>query len=279
MVKVKFSVLMSVYKNENPEWFRSAVKSVAEQTVKPDEILIVQDGMLSDELYSVCDELKQCYPVIRYLKLDKNYGLGMALHYGVKACKNELIARMDTDDIAVENRFELQLQQFIEQPDLAICGGNIVEFYNDINEIVSTRTVPCTMKAIVEYCKSRNPFNHMTVMFRKSAVLAAGNYQTFHLMEDYYLWYRMIKNNFNMCNLDTVLVNVRVGNGMYQRRGGVGYFFRECTFYRIMLKDGFINYVEFFCVICGRLVVRLLPGYFRKIVYRYVLHQQKEKLY
>ena len=98
---------MSVYKNENPEWFRDAVKSVAEQTVKPDEILIVQDGMLSDELYSMCDKLKDCYSVIRYLKLDKNYGLGMALHYGVKACKNELIARMDTDDIAVENRFEL----------------------------------------------------------------------------------------------------------------------------------------------------------------------------
>lgn len=273
MVKVKFSVLMSVYKNENPEWFRIAVKSVAEQTVKPDEILIVQDGMLSDALYSVCDELKQCYPVIRYLKLDKNYGLGMALHYGVKACENELIARMDTDDIAVENRFELQLQQFIEQPDLAICGGNIVEFNNDVNEIVSTRIVPCTMKAIVEYCKSRNPFNHMTVMFKKSAVLAAGNYQTFHLMEDYYLWYRMIKNHFNMCNLDTVLVKVRVGNGMYDRRGGFSYFLNERKLYAAMYKDGFLTVIEFFYIVFIRLIIRLFPGCLRKFIYTFILHK------
>ena len=271
MVKVKFSVLMSVYKNENPEWFRIAVKSVAEQTVKPDEILIVQDGMLSDALYSVCDELKQCYPVIRYLKLDKNYGLGMALHYGVKACENELIARMDTDDIAVENRFELQLQQFIEQPDLAICGGNIVEFNNDVNEIVSTRIVPCTMKAIVEYCKSRNPFNHMTVMFKKSAVLAAGNYQTFHLMEDYYLWYRMIKNHFNMCNLDTVLVQVRVGNGMYDRRGGFSYFLNERKLYAAMYKDGFLGIYEFLRIVLIRMVVRILPDKARKVIYTSIL--------
>ena len=271
MVKVKFSVLMSVYKNENPEWFRMAVKSVAEQTVKPDEILIVQDGMLSDELYSVCDELKKCYPVIRYLKLDKNYGLGMALHYGVKACKNELIARMDTDDIAVENRFELQLQQFIKQPDLAICGGIIVEFNNDVNEIVSTRTVPYTIKDIVEYCKSRNPFNHMTVMFKKSAVLAAGNYQTFHLMEDYYLWYRMIKNNCSMCNLNTVLVKVRVGNGMYGRRGGFSYFLNERKLYAAMYEDGFLGIYEFLRIVLIRMVVRILPDKARRVTYTSIL--------
>ena len=262
---------MSVYKNENPEWFRDAVKSVAEQTVKPDEILIVQDGMLSDELYSMCDKLKDCYSVIRYLKLDKNYGLGMALHYGVKACKNELIARMDTDDIAVENRFELQLQQFIEQPDLAICGGDIVEFNHNVDDVVSMRTVPYSMKAIVEYCKSRNPFNHMTVMFKKSAVLAAGNYQTFHLMEDYYLWYRMIKNNCQMCNVDAVLVKVRVGNGMYDRRGGFNYFLNERKLYAAMHKDGFFGIYQFLRIMLIRLVVRMMPNWARKVIYTSIL--------
>lgn len=270
---MKFSVLMSVYKNENPEWFRESVKSIVEQTVKPDEILIVQDGMLNDDLYSVCDELKQCYPEIRYLKLDKNYGLGMALHYGVKACKNELIARMDTDDIAVENRFELQLQQFLEQPDLSICGGNIVEFNHNVDDVVSMRTVPYSMKAIVEYCKSRNPFNHMTVMFKKSAVLAAGNYQTFHLMEDYYLWYRMIKNNCQMCNLDTVLVKVRVGNGMYDRRGGFSYFLNERKLFTVMYKDGFISISKFCYVTLVRMVMRILPDKFRKVIYTFALRK------
>lgn len=271
MVKVKFSVLMSVYKNENPEWFRMAVKSVAEQTVKPDEILIVQDGVLSNDLYSVCDELQQSYPIIRYLKLDKNYGLGMALNYGVQACKNELIARMDTDDIAVENRFELQLQQFIEQPDLDVCGGNIVEFNNDVDEIVSKRTVPYNMESIVKYCKSRNPFNHMTVMFKKSAVLAAGNYQTFNLMEDYYLWYRMIRNNCSMCNLNAVLVKVRVGNGMYDRRGGFCYFLNERKLYAAMHKDGFLGIYEFLRIVLIRMVVRMLPYKYRRMLYIYIL--------
>ena len=180
---------------------------------------------------------------------------------------------MDTDDIAVENRFELQLQQFIKQPDLAICGGNIVEFNNDVNEIVSMRTVPCNMKAIVEYCKSRNPFNHMTVMFKKSAVLAAGNYQTFHLMEDYYLWYRMIKNNCQMCNLDTVLVKVRVGNGMYDRRGGFSYFLNERKLVTVMYKDGFISISKFCYVTLIRMVMRILPDKFRKVIYTFALRK------
>ena len=195
----------------------------------------------------------------------------MALHYGVKACKNELIARMDTDDIAVKNRFELQLQQFLEQPDLSICGGNIVEFNHNVDDVVSMRTVPYSMKAIVEYCKSRNPFNHMTVMFKKSAVLAAGNYQTFHLMEDYYLWYRMIKNHFNMCNLDTVLVQVRVGNGMYDRRGGFSYFLNERKLYAAMYKDGFLGIYEFLRIVLIRMVVRILPDKARKVIYTSIL--------
>lgn len=101
------------------------------------------------------------------------------------------------------------------------------------------------MKAIVEYFKYKNSFNHMTVMFKKSAFLAAGNYQIFHLMEDYYLWYRMIKNNFNMCNLDAVLVKVRVGNGMYDRRGGFSYFLSERKLYAAMYKDVFLGIYQF----------------------------------
>ena len=268
---VKFSVLMSVYKNENPEWFRSAVKSIVEQTAKPDEIVIVQDGLLSDALYSMCDKLRQSYPEIRYLQLNKNYGLGMALHYGVLACKNELIARMDTDDIAVRNRFELQLQEFYKYPDLDICGGYIAEFEDTSDEAVSTRVVPCAMKDIIEYCKRRNPFNHVTVMFRKSAVLTAGNYQSFYLMEDYYLWYRMMKSGCNMCNLDEALVKVRVGNGMYGRRGGIDYFLAEWKLYHEMYKDSFISSGEFLLTLAIRIIVRIVPGYARKLMYRFIL--------
>lgn len=264
---MNFSVLMSVYKKENPLWFKQAVESVFYQSVLPNEVVIVQDGKLTPELYAVCDELKKNHREIKCFPLAKNVGLGTALKYGVEVCKNELIARMDTDDIAVNNRFELQLQKFKEQPTLDICGGIIAEFYNNPEDEVSIRDVPYKQEKIVQYCKKRNPFNHMTVMFKKSAVLAAGNYEDFPLMEDYWLWYRMIKNKCNMCNLDKILVKARIGNGMYERRSGWDYFCQERILYGAMKDDGFINKAEFISILALRCIARCLHPKLMKIIY------------
>lgn len=269
---IKFSVLMSVYKKENPEWFRLAVDSVLNQTIKPTEVLIVQDGVLTDELYTVCKEVEKDYPdVIRYLSLKENCGLGVALQKGVLACKYELIARMDTDDVSVPDRFERQLKEFMANPDLCLCGGYIQEFNNNQDEIVSMRKVPITLDEITTFGKRRNPFNHMTVMFKKTAVVSAGNYQPFLLLEDYYLWYRMIKNKYMMKNIPHILVKARIGNGMVDKRGGYQYFKKEKRLCKIFYDDGYITYIEYLVYLFCRFASRILPAKIRKVCYQYVL--------
>lgn len=270
--KIKFSVLMSVYKKENPEWFRLAVDSIVNQTVQPTEVVIVQDGKLTGKLYKVCNDLLEKYPtLIRYLPLNKNSGLGIALQQGVLACKYDLIARMDTDDVSVPNRFEQQLKEFIANPDLCLCGGYIQEFNNNQDEIVSMRKVPITLDEIMTLCKRRNPFNHMTVMFKKTAVVSVGNYQPFLLLEDYYLWYRMIKHKYMMKNMSNVLVKARIGNGMSDKRGGYEYFLKEKMLYDVFKKDGYITDVEYRINIFFRFIIRMAPSFFRKICYKYIL--------
>lgn len=269
-----FSVLMSVYKSEKPRYFKTAVDSVINQSVRPSEIVIVQDGKLTNELYSVCDELKRSYEdLIKYVVLEKNVGLGKALQIGVENCKYELIARMDTDDIAKKDRFELQLSEFKKNSELGLCGGIIEEFSDSPDNVNSTRKVPLTCDAIYAFAQSRNPFNHMTVMFRKSTVLKAGNYQTMHLCEDYYLWYRTIKNNVKMCNLPNVLVSVRADNKMFERRGGWKYFLSEYKLQKKFLESGFISTNVFILNILTRFLVRILPNKIRCFFYKKVVRR------
>ena len=268
----KFSVLMSVYRKENPSWFRDAVESIVRQTAIPSEILIVQDGSLTPELYHVCNELKETYPnIIHYLPLAQNVGLGLALQKGIIGCENELIARMDTDDIARPNRFELQLKAFEENPNLSVCGGFIQEFDREPSDGNHIRKVPLTQSDIVNFAKKRNPFNHMTVMFKKSAILEVGNYQTFPLLEDYFLWFRMIMAGKSMMNLPVVLVDVRGGNSMISRRGGLKYFKDELRLYRCFHKAEYISIWEMAEGTIPRLAVRLLSSNMRRIVYKLFL--------
>lgn len=266
--KIKISVLMSVYKKENPAYFRQAVESVVNQTVKPDEIVIVKDGPLTNELEEVCNELLHEYKrYIRFVPLEKNMGLGLALQKGVTECRNQLIARMDTDDIAKLDRFEKQLKVFEENSDIAVCGGYIEEFSEDVNRIDSIRKVPLENKDIYEFAKKRNPFNHMTVMFRKGAVLDAGNYQPFYLLEDYYLWFRMLLNGEKMVNLSDILVSVRGGRNMVARRGGWKYFKNEKRLYEIFKKQRYISEIEYLCMVFIRGISRLMPNVIRRKIY------------
>ena len=267
--KTPFSVLMSVYRKEEPTYFRLSVESVMAQTYKPSEILIVQDGELTEELYAVCKELKFKYKdLIRFVRLDKNVGLGLALQRGVKECKYDLIARMDTDDIAKKERFELQVRQFEKHPDLAICGGYIEEFNDSPERILALRKVPLTESDIYEYTKLRSPFNHVTVMFKRQSILAVGNYQPFLLLEDYYLWYRLVSKGYHTKNIPVVLVSVRADEDMIARRGGLSYFWREAKLYRRFYNDGYIGLTEVLFALNSRLIGRLCPGWIRNFLYQ-----------
>lgn len=182
-----FSVLMSVYKNENPKHFIDSLESVINQTVKPSEVVLVRDGQVPDELQQVIDHYVSTYDYFNYIPLEENGGLGNALNIGLLHTKYDLVACMDTDDISTENRFELQLDYFNQNPDTSICGGQILEFVDKPENIIAKRELPLTHNDICRFLKGRCPFNHMTVMFKKADVLKAGNYQPFLFMEDYYL--------------------------------------------------------------------------------------------
>jgi glycosyltransferase involved in cell wall biosynthesis len=273
---MNFSVLIPVYAKENPENFTQALNSIIKQTLIPSEIVIVKDGPLTSELDNVIESFARSYGnLFKIVFLEKNAGLGVALKLGVLNCSNEIIARMDSDDIASPLRFEKQIGFLGENIDIDIVGTWIAEFVNNPSEIVSVRTVPQFHQDILKFAKFRNPMNHMTVMFRKKAVLDAGNYQHFISFEDYYLWCRMLINGAKFANIPEPLVFVRRGINFVKRRGGLVYFRQEIEFQKKLYKIGFISMFEFVRNIILRGSVRLLPSFFLESLYTTILRRGK----
>ncbi len=261
---------MSVYKNDRPEWVREAVESISiKQTVQPDEVLVVVDGPVGEELANELRMLQKEIPTIRIEWCKENRGLGVALQYGTERVSHELVARMDSDDIAAPNRFELQLAAFEKDKELSIIGGQISEFIDAPDNIVGMRQCPTDDDELRAYMKVRCGFNHMTVMFRKSEVLRVGNYQPWHYNEDYYLWIRMVLADCRMANLPDTLVNVRVGKDMYARRGGWKYFQSEAKLQKYMWQKGMISLPRYLLNTCIRFGVQVvIPNSVRGWMFR-----------
>ena len=196
--------------------------------------------------------------VIRYLPQEKNRGLGAALAIAVEAAQYPYLARMDADDIAVPDRFEKQLRFLEQHPDVAAVGGMIEDFSSDPNHVTGRRVVPLESEDIHRYMRSRNGMNHVTVMFKKEELLRVGNYQPFHLNEDYYLWVRMIQQGCQLMNIPDVLVRVRAEKEQVDRRGGFPYFRDQYRVFKYMLNTGFISWPRFLLNICERGTVQLL---------------------
>lgn len=274
-MKEHFSVLMSLYIKEKPEYFCQCMESVLRQTVLPDEIVIVKDGPLTAELENTLAEYVAADPELyTIVPLEKNVGLGLALAEGILHCRNELVARMDTDDISADDRFEKQLCAFADHPEIDICGGQIAEFEGSIDNIVARRTVPTDHASIVRYQKRRDAFNHVTVMFKKSAVLRAGNYQSALLMEDTMLWANMIMAGAQCMNLEDTLVFVRVGADMFERRGGWKYFLKYKEGRKKVYDTGFISRWDYDYTLMVQLVVALMPQKLRGFVFKKILHRE-----
>lgn len=268
----KFSVLMSLYIKEKAEYFNACMQSIMGQTVLPSEIVIVFDGPISDELWTtVNDYIKQYPQLIKIVDNKVNKGLGLALADGILACSNELIARMDTDDIARADRFEKQLKLFIDDPELDICGSHIIEFEGNINNVLARRNVPITHEEIAEYQRQRSAFNHMTVMYKKSTVLKAGNYEHCALMEDDMMWIRMLIVGAKCANVDDYLVYARTGYAMIERRGGWTYFKKYRNGRKQIYNTGYISKWDYYKTIGVQLVVALLPKKIRLFVFTKLL--------
>lgn len=273
MKDMNFSVSMCVYGKDNSKWFDRALESITiDQSLKPNEIVLVVDGPISQELecvinkYSnVCKDLSIDFKIIRF---EINQGHGNARRASVENTTNDLIALMDADDVCSKDRFEKQIQLFSNDK-IDCAGGNISEFIGDENNVVSFRNVPDTDEKIKIYAKSRCPMNQMTVMFRKNVYNISGGYIDWYQDEDYYLWLRMMKNNAVFANSSDILVNVRVGEDMYKRRGGYKYYQSEKKLQKYMLNEHFISYPQFIVNVMKRFVVQvLLPNRIRGWVFK-----------
>lgn len=255
---IPYSVCMGVYKNDKPDFFRLAFESMAQQTIAPDEILLVVDGPISTELEQTIQSISKEYPILRVQRFTVNRGQAAVRRAGINAAHNAIVVFMDSDDIAVPNRVELQLQYLQTHPDTDVIGGQIEEFIDDTHNIVGKRVVPLNNTDILLYMKSRCPMNMMTATVRKEAVIKAGNFQDWHYNEDYYLWIRMALTGCHFANLPETLVYARVGKEMYQRRGGWKYFKSERGIQRYMLQHKIISFPRYCYNVLGRFIVQVL---------------------
>lgn len=265
-----YSVLMSVYYKETPEFLKTAVESMLNQTVKPSEIVLVEDGKLTEDLYAVIDGFVSAVPdMMKIIVNETNLGLGKALARGLDACSNEMVARMDTDDISDSKRCEKQLIFLKENPDVDVVGTDIAEFTDSPDNIISCRRVPQKHREICEFMKSRCPLNHVTVMFKKNAVVNAGGYLDWHYNEDYYLWIRMYLSGAIFANIDENLVFVRVGKEMFSRRGGKSYYKSEKNLMKFMYKNRIITYGRYIRAKTVRFIVqRIMTNRMRQWFYK-----------
>ena len=270
----KYSVLMSVYFKEKPEYLKRAIESIQVQTLPTDDFVLVCDGPLSDALNAIIESKQhEMGEILNVVRLAKNQGLGNALNEGIKHCKNELVARMDSDDIAYFDRCEKQIEVFNMRPEVSICSGIVEEFTTEPNIVDSKRVPPETNAEIVEFAKKRCPFNHPCVMYKKSAVEAVGSYQDFYLLEDYYLWLRMLMAGYQGYNIQEPLLHMRAGSDMYLRRAGWKYAKTQARLFRFMKQQGFIGEGQYIksCVI--RSGSALAPNWLRKFMFEKVLRK------
>lgn len=266
-----FSVLISVYKNDKAEDFRIALESITtNQTLKPTEVVLVIDGPVPDETNRVITEEEAANPgLYKVVRFDQNQGLGIALQKGLQAASYDIVMRMDSDDIAVPNRFEKQYHYMVKHPNVAVCGGQIDEFIDDVNNIVGHRIVPCNNEEIYQYMISRCAFNHMTVALRRSIILANGNYQPWHFNEDYFLWIRLMLAKVEFANLPETLIHMRVGRDMYKRRGGRKYYESELGLQKLMLNNGLISSPRYAFNVAIRWGVQVaMPNWLRGLVFQ-----------
>jgi glycosyltransferase involved in cell wall biosynthesis len=274
---IAFSLLLPIYALDSPEFLvRAFHSSVHEQSRPPDEVVLVRDGPVPQALEEAIAMLAATsrVPVVR-VDLDANVGLGQALHLGLAACTHEIVARIDADDVSVPVRFAVQLP--LIESGLDLVGSALLEFDGSEDDIVGLRTPPTEQSEIRRWSRFADPFNHPTVVYRRSAVLAAGGYRDLPLMEDYWLFARMIANGATVANVAEPLVKYRIGEGAYRRRGGWHLLRSEITLQRRFRASGFVSRPQFVRNLAVRGGYRLVPEFVRRQAYRRTIARRGER--
>ncbi|APC14027.1 MULTISPECIES: glycosyltransferase [Providencia] len=264
---VNFSILMSLYNKEAPNSLHDCLLSIQKNTLTPSEIVLVFDGKINEELNSVVKKFSHLLP-IKVIRLSKNLGLGNALNEGLKHCIYDWVFRMDTDDLCSSNRFKKQVNYIKNHSDVTLFGSNTEEFDSSMVTSLGQRRVPINNNEIREYIKRRNPFNHMTVAFRKDVIESVGGYQHHLYMEDYNLWIRVIAAGHQVGNIDEVLVNVRGGDSMVKRRKGLVYIKSELQLAKLKIEKNIDSPIGAYSNFIIRSLPRLLPTYMLSKVYK-----------
>lgn len=271
----KYSILMSVYYKEKPEWLRISIDSMLSQTVKPDEFIIVKDGVLTKELDNIISDYNESYPgLFNIITLEENVGLGPALAVGIKICRNEIIIRMDSDDYSVPERCEKLLNKLAENPECDVIGSYEAEFEHSISNIVAVHKVPETVAEVSSFMRKRCALLHPTVLYKKSSVIKCGNYRSVKLYEDYDLFMRMIvEKNMKGCNIPENLYYIRINDDFFKRRGGFTYMKTAVNFKFKQYKNKNISLSDFIISAGGQALVCLLPNSVRKEFYLRILRR------
>jgi glycosyltransferase involved in cell wall biosynthesis len=272
-----FSLLLPTYHADDADHLRRAFASaVDDQVRKPTEVVLVRDGVVPPRLQRVIDELAETSPVpVHVVALEQNIGLGHALDAGLAACSHEVVARMDADDVSLPDRFAVQIPLVASGNDLV--GSALLEFHEHEDDIVGLRTPPLTDAEIRSWARFHDPFNHPTVVYRRSMVQQVGGYQDLPLLEDYWLFARMIDAGARVANVAEPLVKYRVGSGAYARRGGWQLLRSEIELQRQFRASGFTSRPQFLRNLVVRGGYRLVPEGIRRVAYRRVIAPKGER--
>lgn len=268
---------MSVYKNDDPEYFKIALESVTtNQSLKPSQIVIVFDGPVHEEIENIVEQVKEKNESIHFdlIKKEKNEGLAAALNTAIDYCKYDWIARMDSDDYALPNRFEKQFAYINSHPEISIIGSYICEFNKNIGDMKSLRVVPKEHENIKKMMKKRNPMNHISICYYKDAVIKSGKYcVSFGKLEDYKLWVDMMNAGYKFANIPDVLVYARVGNGFFERRSSKREISDWDMLQKYLVQNKFINSFQ---ALINKVYIRIfiyMPKWMKKIAYKYFLRK------
>lgn len=267
-----YSVLLTVYKSDNPEYFRLSLNSMITQTVPSNDIVIVIDGPVPQSITDIIGELSKTAP-INAIQLKQNMGLGLALNEGLKECKNELVARMDSDDISLPTRCEKQLQMFEQDSGLVIVGCPVREFVGTTDNIVGTRDVPLDNESIHRFCRRRDPFNHPTVMYKKSKVLEYGPYGDYRKNQDTDLWIKMLSHGVRCANCAEYLLFFRFDDNTYRKRKSWTNTKLLIEIRRKAYKQGFCSFFDYAFVVVAQMSMFILPMWFQKAAYKILLRR------
>ncbi|WP_233964977.1 glycosyltransferase [Pectobacterium versatile] len=264
----KFSVLMSIYKNETPGNFDESLASLFGQKLKPDEVVVVIDGPVENSIFDVINKWMNSLNLV-VCTLEENVGLGNALNAGLNICKYELVARMDTDDISEPERFFKQITHMCNNTNVSLLGSNVEEYDKKMEVSLGIKKVPIPYSEVVTFSKKRNPFNHMSVVFKKSAIVSVGGYQDHKFMEDYNLWLRVIAAGYCVENLPDTLLKVRFDQESIYRRSGLSYILSEIKLFKLKYKLKSQPITPLLITFFIRCIPRILPSFLLSKIYKF----------